>query len=99
MDNNCKNCGATISLDSKICSYCGSVQKVTETAHGVEKPLKNALDEIKSYVDPASTYKSSENSIKPMAYDGQNQYESGNSNKVWIVIGVVVLVVWIIAIS
>jgi hypothetical protein len=90
MSSNCKNCGATIAAEGSPCPYCGSVNP-KETSDGLsEKPIKTAVNEINSFVDPISNYKSSDNSIKPNFSVEQSGFSS--SDKIWIGIGVVILV-------
>ena len=91
MSLNCKNCGATIAAEDSRCPYCGSLN-AKETYSGLsEKPIKTAVNEINSFVDPISNYKSSENSIKPNFLVEQSDVSS--DDKMWIGIGVVILVV------
>lgn len=91
MSLNCKNCGANIDAERGSCPYCGSPNAKTLAVTNSEDPRTATVDAIKSFVDPTSNYRSSENSVKPNFSDGPGS--SSGVDKIWIGIGISILVV------
>jgi hypothetical protein len=87
---NCKNCGANIDAERGSCPYCGSSNSKALSVPNSDDPRTTTVDAIKSFVDPTSNYRSSENSVKPNFSDGAGS--SSGADKIWIGIGIAILV-------